>query len=110
MPTHILLAALVLVGASATAISQGPATGLTDAEMEQFLRKARIVSTKRIGLGVTESVRATLSDGSRTHDAHIQIVDAYKSEFRSARGIERNFRDSWRYNISTGSRRSSSTR
>jgi hypothetical protein len=67
--------------------------------METFLEKARIVSTKRIGVGVTESVRATLSDGTFTHDAHIQSVDLYKAEFRTPKGIERNFRDNWRYNI-----------
>lgn len=99
MQTRLSAATLALVLTSATAFAQGPPSAPTDAEMERFLRKARIVSTKRIGIGVTESVRAVLSDGAVTHDAHIQVVDNYRSEVRSAKGIERHFRDSWRYNI-----------
>ena len=99
MNKRLQVAALLFILTSATAFAQQPSAGLTDAQMEAFLRKARIVSTKRIGVGVTESVRATLSDGTLTHDAHIQNVDLYKAEFRTSKGIERNFRDSWRYNI-----------
>jgi len=99
MNRRLPVAALVFILTSATAFAQDPSAALTDAQMETFLEKARIVSTKRIGIGVTESVRATLSDGTFTHDAHIQNVDLYRAEFRTAKGIERNFRDSWRYNI-----------
>ena len=99
MNTRIWMAALALLATSATALAQGAPAALTDADKEAFLREARIVSTKRVGIGVTESVRATLSDGTLTHDAHIQIVDSYKPEFRTADRVERSFRDSWRYNI-----------
>lgn len=92
--------ALSFVLASATAFAQGPAPTPTDAEMEAFLRTARIVQVKNLDIGVTGSVRATLSDGTLTHDAHIQVVDAYKAEFRNAKGqLELNFRDNWRYNV-----------
>ena len=94
------LTAISFVLASATAFAQGSAPSLSDAEMEAFLRTARIVQVKFLALGVTQSVRATLTDGTLTHDAHIQIVDAYKAEFRNAKGaVEHNFRDNWRYNV-----------
>jgi hypothetical protein len=76
-----------------------PAVTLTDADMERFLTKARIVKTKSAPKGVTNSVRATLSDGTMTHDAHIQTIDEYKREFRTAMTVEFDFRDSWQFNI-----------
>ena len=72
---------------------------LSDAEMERFLTKARIVKTKSAPKGVTNSVRATLSDGTMSHDAHIQTIDEYKREFRTAMAVEFDFRDSWQFNI-----------
>lgn len=75
------------------------AVALSDAEMERFLTKARIVKTKSAPKGVTNSVRATLSDGTMTHDAHIQTIDEYKREFRTAMAVEFDFRDSWQFNI-----------
>jgi hypothetical protein len=72
---------------------------LTDAEMERFLKEAKIVKTKSASKGVTNSTQATLSDGRLTHDAHIQIVDEYKREFRTQMGVEFDFRDSWMFNI-----------
>ena len=49
--------------------------------------------------GVTGTLRATLSDGTITHDASIQTIDQSMREFRSNRGTELNFVDSWRYNV-----------
>lgn len=72
---------------------------LTDAEMERFLEKARVIKTKGTSKGVTDSLHATLSDGTLTHDAHIQTVDVSMREFRSATGVEFDFRDSWTFNI-----------
>ena len=60
--------------------------------MEQFLLNAQIVTSRKIGKGVTGSRVATLSDGRLTHDAHIQHVDIVKH-------AERNFRDQYRYNV-----------
>jgi hypothetical protein len=48
---------------------------------------------------VTGSVRATLSDGKLTHDAHIQTIEESKREFRTNQGVEFDFRDSWTYNV-----------
>jgi len=66
---------------------------------EEFLQKAKIVRTRGAGKGVTNTTRATLSDGTITHDASIQTIDEFMQEFKSNRGVEFNFRDSWRYNV-----------
>ena len=102
-----LLLALTLVGdAASPALSPGRSTNwaaqagpLTDAQIEQFLATARVVQTRGIGKGVTDSIRATLSDGTLTHDAQIQTIDETKREFRTKQGLELNFRDSWHFNV-----------
>ena len=70
-----------------------------DGEIERFLKDADIVSTKSTKKGVTDSLRATLSDGKLTHEAHIQNIDESKREFRTNQGVEFDFRDSWMFNI-----------
>lgn len=92
--------ALLLASAAAMPGAQTAASlTLDDAATEQFLRKARVVRTRSAGKGVTGSTRATLSDGTLTHDAQIQSVDESKSQFVTAKGVELNFRDSWTFNI-----------
>lgn len=78
--------------------AQEPAP-LTDEAIEAFLLKAKIVSTRPIGKGVTGATRATLTDGTITHDAQIQTIDDYKAVYRTRTQEERNFRDSWRFNV-----------
>jgi hypothetical protein len=79
---------------------QGPAgPALTHKEMEDFLKSAKVLNQRPASKGVTGSVRATLSDGNFTHDAHIQFVDVSKAEFRTDRGVELNFKDSYKFNI-----------
>jgi hypothetical protein len=68
-------------------------------EKEEFLKKAKVIRTRGAGKGVTGTIRATLSDGTLTHDASVQTVDQYMREFKTNRGVEFNFRDSWRYNV-----------
>lgn len=87
---------VVLYLAAPAALGQ---TLLTPEEQEKFLETARVVSTRSANKGVTGTLRATLSDGTVTHDASIQTVDISLNEFRSNKGVEFNFRDSWRYNI-----------
>jgi hypothetical protein len=70
-----------------------------DAAIEEFLLKAQVLKTKGIAKGVTGSLRATLSDGTMTHDAHIQMIDESKREFQTGKGTEFNFRDSWTFNV-----------
>jgi hypothetical protein len=76
-----------------------PAPALSDAEMEAFLSEARVVRTRGVSKGVTGTARATLTDGTLTHDASIQAIDEYKPAFTTATGTEINFRDSWKFNV-----------
>ncbi len=92
------LAFLVVPPVSAENPGSSPAS-LSDFEKEQFLRSAEVIQSKRIGIGVTGSLRATLSDGKITHDAHIQTVNVRKRKHESAAGVEYAFRDSYKFNI-----------
>lgn len=99
--TRRLLLFLVVVNLSASAFAQvaAPPATLTPAEMETFLLTARIERFQSAGDGITNSRRATLTDGRITHDAHIQTVDESKAIFETPRGVELNFKDTYRYNI-----------
>ena len=92
-----LLAIATLVAGAPSA--QAPTPPLDDKAIEQFLLEAKVVRTRAAGKGVTGSLRATLSDGTLTHDAQIQTIDEFKREFHGPKGIERDFRDSWTYNV-----------
>lgn len=73
---------------------------LSDAEIEQFLLRAKVVKTKGVSKGVTGTLRATLSDGKLTHDAQIQTIDQTLQQFSGSQGgVEFNFRDSWTFNV-----------
>ncbi|MGH9257944.1 MAG: hypothetical protein ACRD3C_25570 [Vicinamibacterales bacterium] len=72
---------------------------LTPEQTEQFLLNAKIVRMRSAGSGVTNSRRATLSDGQLTHDAHVQVVNAARTVFEARGYTEINFRDTYRYNI-----------
>ena len=73
---------------------------LTPAQMEEFLLRAKIVRTRGVGTGVTNTRRATLSDGALTHDASIQIIDQALAIFQApGTASEINFKDSYRYNV-----------
>jgi hypothetical protein len=73
---------------------------LTEEQKEAFLLNAKIVDSHRIGKGITQPWRLTLSDGTITHDAAFQPVDEQKNvmEFASG-GSELNFRDTYHFNI-----------
>ncbi len=75
------------------------AVNLGCAEIEDFLRTARIGSLRHTDKGVTLPRWATLDDGRRKHNAFIQTVDVKKTSFQSRRGPELNFRDFWGYNV-----------
>lgn len=72
---------------------------LTRDQMEQFLLTARIVARRPIQTGITHTLRITLTDGKIYHDAHVQMIDVYKPEYRTKDGVEKNFSDSYKYNI-----------
>lgn len=75
------------------------AQDLTREQMEQFLATARIIGEKPAPKGITKTRRLVLTDGHYTHDAHVQDIDIYKAEYRTKEGIEKNFRDSYKFNI-----------
>jgi hypothetical protein len=81
------------------AAAQPSASLSSDEEVERFLKAARVVKTKGTKKGVTGSTQASLSDGTLTHDAHIQTIDEYKRQFQSTAGVEFDFRDSWSFNV-----------
>ena len=90
---------LALLGGLSFPLAQAPATLTDELAIEKFLREGKIVATRAAGKGITGSTRATLSDGTLTHDAQIQTVDQSKAVFTTPKGIERDFRDSWTYNV-----------
>jgi hypothetical protein len=89
---------LALVVLSALSVFAQPVP-LTLAEKEAFLKTAKVVTSKDAAGGITGSLRATLSDGKITHDAHIQTIDESKARFEGSRGTEINFRDTYKFNI-----------
>ncbi len=68
-------------------------------EQEQFLLTGKVGRVKGVSKGITGTRRATLTDGSRTHDVSIQSIDESKTRFESSRRTEFNFRDYWGYNV-----------
>ena len=100
------IARLVFVSMAATSLglnAQPAATGatpsLTRAQKEEFLLKAKVVKTEHSKKGVTDTIRATLSDGAITHDASIQRIDDTKHNYETPTGNELVFRDTYKYNI-----------
>ena len=79
---------------------QPPAVRLSGcADMEAFLKTARIVRRREIPVGVTLPQRATLDDGRVRHDAAIQDVDIQATQYSTSAGTELNFRDTWKFNV-----------
>lgn len=90
---------LLVCAGSQLALPQEQTTRQTRDQMEKFLLNANVVQRKTLGQGVTNSERATLSDGQIQHDAHIQSIDVQTNSFTSKRGTELNFKDSYKFNI-----------
>lgn len=102
LTTHPVAGATQAVAPQAPAAAAAPASpsaSWTDVEIESFLLKARVVKTRPAGKGVTDSIRATMTDGVVTHDAHIQTVEQHKNVFQTKAGVELNFRDTWQFNV-----------
>ena len=96
--TLFTIALSLAVPAAQQAADPG-AAALADEQRETFLLTARIVRMGPAGSGITESRRATLTDGTLTHDAHVQVIDQFKAVFSSPQYAEVGFRDSYRYNV-----------
>ena len=74
---------------------------MTGDEAEIFLRDARIVGMKPIGVGVTKPMKVTLSDGERTHHAVWKSIDEVRHGVVKGRngGFQAAFKDSYKYEI-----------
>jgi hypothetical protein len=94
----------LLLSAAAELRAQAPAAPkLDEAAQAEFLRAAKVVSSRQAGKGVTRTLRLTLSDGRVTHDASFQSIDERYTEDDVRRGRRRagelRFVDSYHYNI-----------
>ena len=96
------VAAVVIVWPAAALraqIASAPAAALTCAEIETFLKTAKIGRPRDIPVGVTMPQRATLESDNLRHDAAIQTADVHQPSHTTPRGTELNFRDSWKFNV-----------
>jgi hypothetical protein len=89
----------VRVMAMAAVAMAAAAQPMTNDEREAFLKTAQIVSMKNLSMGVTLSKKATMTDGTLQHAAHVQSIDESKARFEGTTGTELNFRDSYKYNV-----------
>ena len=68
-------------------------------QQEAFLEKATIKTARGAKKGITGTTRATMTDGTFTHDASVQTIDESKAKFEGATGTEFNFQDSYLLNL-----------
>lgn len=83
----------------APAAVSAPSLDWARPEQEAFLLKAKLVKVRGASKGITGTSRATLSDGTVTHDASVQTIDDTKTSFQTRAGVEFDFRDSWKFNL-----------
>ncbi len=97
--TRTLATLMILASAALSQTATAPAA-LSLEQKEEFLKNAKVVSTRSAPKGITNTRRATLSDGVLTHEASIQTIDEHKARFEAGTGgTEINFVDSYKYNI-----------
>ena len=89
--TSTLIAGATLLGA--------PPPNPSDADIEEFLKSARILSSSLIGQGVTKASRATLSLAGRVHDAQVQSIRIKLNDLYDPSGKPVPWRDDYRHNI-----------
>ena len=97
------VAAVVIASWPAAALqaqtASAPAAALTCAEIETFLKTAKIGRPRDIPVGVTMPRRATLEGPDLKHDAAIQTADIQQATYTTPKGTELNFRDTWKFNV-----------
>lgn len=96
---HVASVALFAVLLAAGSPAQAQQPDLTKSQMREFLLTAQVVAAERSSTGTTQPWRLTLSDGTLTHDAAFQPVDRREGVRRFGDRVERNFVDSYRYNL-----------
>jgi hypothetical protein len=89
---HRALAAILL--AFPSSVLNG-ADALTWEQKEAFLTKGKITQAKEAKKGVTGTSRVTLTDGTLTHDASVQTIDDYRTQYLNEVG----FKDTYKFNI-----------
>jgi hypothetical protein len=101
IPSWLVVGLWLATAASAAAqTATAPAPAAARAEQERFLATAKVVSSKVVSAGITGTLRVTLDDGTRRHDASVQRIDQTKSSFRApGKQREFGFRDSWKFNL-----------
>jgi hypothetical protein len=74
---------------------------LTGEEAEHFLKTARVVKMKHIGIGITRPRKVTLDDGVRQLHAVWKTVDDKRAKVRKSRkgGFQLEDRDSYKYEV-----------
>jgi hypothetical protein len=96
----VLALGLAIVGPATGEEPQASGLALEGQEAEEFLRNARVVEKEKLGKGVTQSEKLTLTDGTRTLHAIWKIIDVHKlGQQRMERGWEFDFRDSWKSEV-----------
>jgi hypothetical protein len=72
---------------------------LSPAAMEKFLLEGKVLKSRPAGSGTTGTLRITLSDGTVTHDAQAQFIEAEQAIYRVQGYTAFNFRDCFCFNI-----------
>lgn len=72
-------------------------SGMSDAELEEFMRTAPVVSVEDIGTGVTKPKRVTQQLGDRTNDAVFKYYDTNPGMQDQAKYITRRYNEADRY-------------
>lgn len=98
MQTRLILAVIPLATALVWGAVAWAGPPRDDAEREVFLLNAKTVERSRIETGVTESIRAVLTDGETTHAAHVQRVDRVVSA-KAAPDDDGELADCFRHNV-----------
>ena len=99
-PSRALLGAALVGLAAAGSLVAAEELRLTEEQKRRFLLSAKVIRSRRIGRGVTNPWRLTLTDGTLTHDAAFQSIDETKTSMQFFGGHrELNFRDSYHFNI-----------
>ena len=72
----------------------------TPPQEEQFLLTARIENAVTVDKGIAHTQKVTLTDGRRTHPAHVQTIDIYMPLFKGKDGSEeKEFKDCYKFNV-----------
>jgi hypothetical protein len=67
--------------------------------VEAFLRAAKMGGKTAISVGVAQTSWVLLNDGVLQHRGHVATIDDYRTNFKTDRGTELNFKDSWKFNV-----------